>query len=380
MRQGGFYSAVARYGADIWVPFVYSGVHSSERSLRRKHAHRLWNVNGYSSAEDVVFRTTNRLFHEPPGSEVQPSAVVVIAADRWAGELARETLPDDVPLLVSTPDGEGERLLTTRRSGDHISDPPTRFHLGWPERTARWLRTRRDLSAILNPDGYELFLTVAEFPGMETDSLADVVGSSVREAGLLLDGFAEVGLVTAFGGRWYLIERGMRRAANLCRILPAVIRSRHGAFLKRPFRERERAHNDAINRIVRQFALEGVRAVAGWRAEINLPDITQVRSDLLILARDGPFGGGPYWIEYERQRQFRSYVRRKLSPYRRVSARGSPLPLLIVCKEEATVAAFEAARGQLPMLVTTEAAALDGRLTGGSTVWTWNGAPAAIHC
>ena len=39
------------------------------------------------------------------------------------------------------------------------------------------------------------------------------------------------GLVAVFDGRHYLSELGMRRAANMSRVLPAVIRSRHGAYL-----------------------------------------------------------------------------------------------------------------------------------------------------
>lgn len=368
LRQGGFYSAFARYGVEIWVSFVYAGLHSTERSLRRKHEHRLWNVNGYSSAEDKVFRTSNRLFHEPPSADVQPSAVVVLGADGWAGELARETLPDDLPLLVSSPEGE-DGPVTARRSRDHIADPPAHFYLGHPEQTAGWLRRNRDLTAILDPEGYRLFLVIAEFPGMAIDSLSDIVGCAAHDLAPVLDGFVETGLVVVFDGRCYLAERGMRRAANLTRILPAVIRSRHGAYLNRRFREVDRMHNDGVNRIARQLALEGARPVAGWRAEINLPDVTQVRADLLFLVREGPFGGGPYRIEYERGGYSAGVVRRKLGPYRRMAAQGKPLPLLVVCEDEDQARRFEADQDNLPMLVATESEALAGPMTGKSTVW-----------
>ena len=39
----------------------------------------------------------------------------------------------------------------------------------------------------------------------------------------------DTGLVAVFDGRHYLSELGMRRAANMSRVLPSVIRSRHGA-------------------------------------------------------------------------------------------------------------------------------------------------------
>ena len=38
LRHGGFYHAVARYGADLWTPFTYAGLHATQRALRRKGA------------------------------------------------------------------------------------------------------------------------------------------------------------------------------------------------------------------------------------------------------------------------------------------------------------------------------------------------------
>ena len=69
----------------------------------------------------------------------------------------------------------------------------------------------------------------------------------------------------------------MRRAANMSRVLPSVIRSRHGAYLDRWYREHEQHHNDGVNRLVVRFAREGAEVVAGWRGEVNVPGLTQVR-------------------------------------------------------------------------------------------------------
>ena len=57
----------------------------------------------------------------------------------------------------------------------------------------------------------------------------------------------------------------MRRAANISRVLPSVIRPRHGVYLDSRHRAREVHHNDGVNRLVVRFAREGVEAVAGWR-------------------------------------------------------------------------------------------------------------------
>ena len=108
----------------------------------------------------------------------------------------------------------------------------------------------------------------------------------------LLRRFVETGPVAVFDGRHYLSELGMRRAANMSRVLPGIIKSRHGPYLNRWYREHEQRHNDGVNRLVVQFAREGVEAVAGWRSEANVPGLTQVRPDLLVQVSEGDVGGG----------------------------------------------------------------------------------------
>ena len=172
----------------------------------------------------------------------------------------------------------------------------------------------------------------------------------------------------------------MRRAANMSRVLPSVIRSRQGAYLDRWCREREEHHNDGVNRLVVRFAREGVEAVAGWRGEVNVPGLTQVRPDLLVQVSEGALGAGTYCIEFERSAVSRYDVNHKLGPYRRMAAAGRALPLLMVCETALGRANFRAVAGTLPMLTAVLERALAGPLTGLVTVWSWNGVPAALYC
>ena len=138
--------------------------------------------------------------------------------------------------------------------------------------------------------------------------------------------------MAVFDGRHYLSEMGMRRAANMSRIQPYIIRNRHGAYLDRWYREHEQHHNDGVNRLVARFAREGVAAVAGWRGEVNVPGLTQVRPDLLVQVSEGALGTGVHCIEFERSAVTPYEVEDKLGPYRRMAAAGGPLPLLMVCE------------------------------------------------
>ena len=380
LRHGGFYHAVARYGSDVWTPFTYAGLHATERVLRRKEQHRFWGVDCYSHQEDRSLRIGNRLFYEDPDQEVKPSAQVVVAADAWAGELAQRTLSGDTPTVFCTPGGNCTPAVELRPSRDLVSDPAGHPNVGRTENVNLWLRDNPDMAAIDGRIAHRLFMAVCQFPAMRALWLAEVVKASPAQVRRRLRRFVDTGLVAAFDGRHYLSELGMKRAANMSRVLPGIIRSRHGPYLDRWYREHERRHNDGVNRLVVQFAREGVQAVAGWRAEVNVPGLTQVRPDLLVMVRDGPFGGGTHFIEYERHAVVPYEVAHKLGPYRRMATLGRPLPLLIVCQTEQAEANFRQARRGLPMLTAAQGPAFAGPLTGAATAWRLDGTQVALHC
>ena len=134
-----------------------------------------------------------------------------------------------------------------------------------------------------------------------------------------------------------------------------------------------------MNRLVVQFAREGVQAVAGWRGEVNIPGLTQVRPDLLAPVGEGPFGEGTYCLEFERRAVLRRQAEEKLGPYRKMAGTGRALPLLMVCETDLGEESFRTAGGRLPMLTTTLERALSGPLTGEAPVWSRDGVPAALH-
>ena len=171
LRHGGFYHAVARYGEDIWTPFTYAGIHATERVLRRKQQHRLWGVDSYSHEEGRYLRIGNRLFHEEPDQEVEPSGLVVVAVDAWARELARSTLIGDTPTIFCTPDGNCTPAVELRPSRDLVSDPAGHPSVGRPENVHLWLRQNPDVAAIDGGLAHRLFQAVCQFPAMRASWL-----------------------------------------------------------------------------------------------------------------------------------------------------------------------------------------------------------------
>ena len=380
LRHGGFYHAVARYGPDLWTPFTYAGMHATERVLRRKEQHRFWGVDCYSSEEGRYLRIGNRTFYEDPDQEVEPSGLVVVSVDAWTRELARNTLSGNTPTIFCTPDGNCTPAVELRPSRDLVSDPSGHPSVGRPESAGLWLRQNPDMAAIDGGLAHRLFLAVCQFPAMRTSWLQEVVGGNISEVSRHLRGFVDTGLVAVFDGRHYLSELGMRRAANMSRVLPDIIRRRHAAYLEPPYREHELLHNDGVNRLVVRFAREGVAVVAGWRGEVNVPSLTQVRPDLLVQVGAGTLGAGTHCIEFERYSPVPSQVEHKLGPYRRMAASGRPLPLLVVCETARGLYNFRAAAGTLPMLTATLERALAGPVTGAVTIWSRDGLPGALHC
>ena len=311
---------------------------------------------------------------------MEPSAQVVVASDAWARELARRTLSGSTPTLFCTPDGQCTPAVELRPSRDLVSDPAGQPAIGRPENARRWLRDYPDMAAIDGRTAHRLFLTLCQFPAMRASGLREVVRGSPSDISRRLRRFVETGLVAVFDGRHYLSELGMRRAANMSRVLPAIIRSRHGAYLERWYREHEQHHDDGVNGLVARFAREGADAFAGWRGEVNVPGLTQVRPDLLLPVAAGPHGEGTYFLEFERRAVRRRQAAEKLGPYMRMEETGRPLPLLMVCETELGEENFQAAGRRLPMLTATLERALAGPLTGGATVWREGGSQVALHC
>ena len=264
-------------------------------------------------------------------------------------------------------------------SRDLVADPTDHPALGRPENIHRWLGGNPDLVALDGPLAFRLFMTIAQFPAMRASHLRSVTGGSSAQVRRMLEDFVATGLVARFEERHYLAPSGMRRAATLSRVSPSVIHSRHGAYLETWYRNHELSHNDGVNRLVARFAQQGVAAVAGWRGEVNVPDITQVRPDLLVPVAAGPHGGGFYSLEYERTaRAWQADI--KLRPYRRMAQLGRALPALFVC-DDPSIEDYYLSAGGLPLLTATMERALSGPLTGAATVWrSPSGGPVDLHC
>ena len=381
LRYGGWFHAVAHYGEHYWVTFTYVGLHATERALRRKRAHRFWGLDAYASEHDAHERAVDRVFYGDPEYEATPSAQVMLAADSWAAHLAQREFARGARPLICTPDGLWGDPVELRPSRDRVDDPVTPVAAGRAEQLRRWRRINADTVAITDPLTYATFMAVAQFPAMRGRELSRMLSASQRSVNDALARLVEVGLIDRFDGRCYLTEQGLRRAANVSRLLASALIRRHGAYLLPAFRHRQRHHDDGVNQLVLQFAAEGAAAFVGWRGEINVPGVTQIRPDLVVLVADGPLGAGTHCLEYERSATSPSEVIEKMRTYRKCAAVGRHVPLLMVCETEQAAERFAEFDTLVPLLVTHMAAVEAGRLTGDSTVWRKRDTNAvSLHC
>ena len=259
LRHGGFYHAVARYGPDVWTPFTYAGLHATERVLRRKEQHRFWGVDGYSHEEDRYLRIGNRTLLRGPG----PGGGALGPGGGGRGRLGQGAGQKHPERFHAHPFLRAGRPVRPRRGTAALPGPGVRprrtsHRVGRPESAGLWLRENPDMEAIDGLAAHRLFLAICQFPAMRASWLREIVGNSSGEVSRHLKRFVDTGLVAVFDGRHYLSELGMRRAANMSRVLPGIIKSRHGPYLDRWYREHEERHNDEVNRLVVQFAREGV--------------------------------------------------------------------------------------------------------------------------
>lgn len=381
LRRGGWFHAVAHYGERYWVTFTYIGLHATERSLRRKRAHRFWGLDAYASEHDALERAADRVFYGEPKYEAKPSAQVILASDLWAAYLAQRELARSTRPLICTPNGIWGDPVELQPSLDRVDNPVMPLRPGTPDNLKRWQQYNADVVAISDPLAYAVFMAVAQFPAMHSAQIAQLLGEPPRRTSRALGALVNVGVIDRFDGHCYLTEAGLRRAANLSRLQPAALSRRHGAYLLPSFRRKHLRHDQGVNGVVLKFASEGASAFVGWRGDINVPNVTQIRPDLVVLVSDGALGSGAYCLEYERSATGRAEVIDKLRPYRRSAAIGQPVPLLMVCETPHAAERFAEHDTLLPLLVTHQAAAEAGRLTGDATVWRRRGTDAvSLHC
>ena len=320
------YHANVGFENGVWFVLIWAGIWSTAEVLRRKWDdrlkggldHRLWIE--WDVDDEIPW-------------EARPSAWAIVGLDHWAAQVAyQEIAPgEDAYTKMVFVDGEelyGEFLALPL--ADRIVESTPERDVGEPAGVLRKLEDNEQEAAINGKFPFGVFRTIAEFYGATAAQVARLLRNSDDETPSLRR-LVAAGLVVIIDGRFYLTERGWRRSAKIDRVYGGRAKNRLESFItdEDHTRKRYRRHDAAVIDLADQFRRHGMPAANGWRAVLNVSDVTQVAPDLVVCVGDGPFGNQWHYLEFERSATEPAAVERKLRPYFRMADTGVSLPILV---------------------------------------------------
>ena len=177
-------------------------------------------------------------------------------------------------------------------------------------------------------------------------------------------------------GKIQTSKDGLRRSAHRDRLHPATLYGRWKFLMEADSEHRRHmsGQQQGLARLVHAFKRAQIPVAAGWRAVLNVPDLTQVAPDAMVKLEDSHVGSGWHHVEYERSANYRRRVDEKLAPYLKMYADGEPVRLLTICQNPRAEGVFwERAKlpngESLPMITTTYKEATKRQAVGTPSVW-----------
>ena len=344
LAKGRFYQCVAEYGPDVWVAFTFVGPHTSATALSEKYNDRYLGL----VARDVDGNIGRAVDIAP-----KPSAHVIIGVDELASAVARNMFNgyDDV-LIWCAHDGP-DAPKTYRPTGTRLGDPFETPALGDWEKLMEDLNNPIKWIPSRGQSAYQLFNQMFETVGLNRTMLADILGVGHRVSGRWFDRFDAAGLTILLDGGLYPHDEAFLLAAYASRVSLNTVAPRFEAFLKDDYRVQQQTHNQGLGKIFRHLASEGIRIFGGWRTEVNVPEVTQLKPDGWVQVYDGGSGYAWYAVEYERTAQSPGGGQSKRSPYLKLASLGEVIPVLFVCETADQELILHEGPGDLRLWTTT---------------------------
>lgn len=393
----GLVDAVAAYSGRVHIGFCWVGKQLRMPLMVKKWARRF--ADKRLECRSLVEEESPDLWANPPDSDWDPtphlSGYVIMCADVLALHEAYRHLPKgdyggSNAFLFATPGRKGVRYtegqvhsrvdLVVDRFADHSVGRPGTGPLGKFWDVMNGVLPTRILGLIEEWDA----LTLEDIRGRCPQATRSMVKDCLRD-------FLSVGIAIERDGCYYLGEGGSLYVARRDGISPATVRKRGRAYLDQDSNRHahQLSHNQGVNAVVKALGKAGIRTFGGWRSAIDIPDVTKLVPDAVMLAH--VVGQSPelMFVEYETTAKSPSQVERKSTPYIEAAAAGHPNPVVFVCGTSKAERLFEAywrnaarklAPLKLPTLLTTTLDdVLTGSLTGEDTVWRMGGHAVPVY-
>ena len=304
--------AVARYENGAWVPMIWVG----------------------SMVSGTVLRNKARNARKQLADGLRPAGWVIVcddvlaekqASDNWTGHNA----------LVLTAEGRVSRpMRPSEFSSSFLRETVVPANLGKPETITTWLRRDGAMLALNGPGTYTLFRFIAEWPAATPQQLERGFGESYRA---IVRRLRRAGLVVRLDGGYYLGRRGVLEVAHMDRVSWQSVHARFGALLKPDGdyrRNRQRHDRSLVDVALTLYGRETV-PYAGWRALRNIPDVTQVVPDAVVLLQRDDGSTWEMFVELEFSARTPEHVNGKLDPYRLAQQHsGDPVSCLWLLEDE----------------------------------------------
>ena len=372
---GGTPHALARYGNNVWIAFVWVGRQANARIIREKWSDRFQN-------RDVTYWTGIAPQADPP----RPSGWLVVAADDWAAELARTHFGSDDPTVrVVKVQDRVRGGWPLRPSLGMVDDSVGQTRPGDLDKAAKRIFADRGTVGIRGRLAARVFACVEEWPDIPASNVASMCGVFTKDVAPILEQYVNRELMVHQSGGYRMGRSGMVRAARNDRIHETTIYDRFN-YLLNPVgqhRQRTKRHQRGLINLVVNLVKQGVPVAAGWRAVLVGPGDLQIEPDAVVRLTDGPLGGGWHYMEYERSATTPQRVADKLAPYLKRAKAGEPVPLLMVCQNTRTErlfweAAIQSIGPQFPMLTSSYLVAKRDTFGKGVRVWRYYGKPVIL--
>ena len=315
------------------------------------------------------------------------SGWLVIATDEWGKEVAQRHFGPADPTVKVVTAGEnvtGEWPLIPTSNVVQVRPGP--FAVGHVDSAIASLVAGRAASGFRGTSSSKVFMWVEQWYDTTKSRMAAALGLRSSDVDPIIDGFVENGFMSRYGRNIRVSAAGWKRSARRDRVHLSTIRERW-QFLSDPddvHRARNRHHQQGLIILAETCIRYQLPVAAGWRSVMNIPGVTQIHPDAMVLVGDGPLGAGWYCLEYERSATTPKRIGEKIDPYRKAAQNGQTRPLLIVCRSRRIEKLFwDAGRleteERLPMVTTTYAEAREGPLAGMDTVWRHYGEPVSLY-
>ena len=286
--------AVAHYDNGAWIPLIWVGSMVSGTVIKRKAEHA----------------------RQQLADGLHPAGWLIVCDDRLAAKQAADAWTDDnaLVMIVGRPAFRQMRPSAfTLRSLQETSAPRD---LGAPEAIVTWLQQDSGMLALNGTAAYNMLRFIAQFPAATPQQLALGFGGAYRA---LLRPLRRASLVVRLDGGYYLDRAGILGVAHMDRMSWQSVHARLGSYLKEDgvYRRSQARHNRAVIDVVLTLYGRNHLAYGGWRAVHNIPGVTQVIPDVVVLTeRDGAFHESFIEVEFTARRP--AQIEAKLEPYQLV--------------------------------------------------------------